>query len=424
MNIEDDIKKARLWIEDENDIRVISHHDVDGISAASIILNFLKRKNKGFHCSLLRNVNKELMESLNCDEKLCIVADMGSAHIDEIEKIDKRVIILDHHTPRHKSEKVLQINSHLYGINGSTEACASTLAYFLSDDLDLISFMIAGGLGDRQGSEFSGLNRRFVDDAIEKGVIKKSFGTMIDCYDNSSLQRSLETSIAPFFKGISGRDGAGKRISDLLEGKSPKTVNSFLLLELLKQGCREEVSGDLLGYIYSLPFRRMSSNELLSLFNVCDGSDMAEVGLSMALGNEKSYEEIVKKREKYYRRTLNGLVKIEEGGAIEKMRIQHFYSNDLALSGLYASISMNYLLNQEKATLALTKTKDHLKISARGSRYLVKNGLNLSIALKEAGEKVGGSGGGHDIASGATVPLDKETEFLNEVDRIIVKQMA
>jgi hypothetical protein len=48
LNIEDDIKKARLWIEDENDIRVISHHDVDGISAASIILNFLKRKTRAF----------------------------------------------------------------------------------------------------------------------------------------------------------------------------------------------------------------------------------------------------------------------------------------------------------------------------------------------------------------------------------------
>ncbi|HIH98555.1 MAG TPA: DHH family phosphoesterase [Thermoplasmata archaeon] len=426
MEIENKIKKARAWVDEEDYIRVVSHHDVDGISSASIILNFLKRNNKKFYCSLLRNVNRELLNALDCDEKLCIIADMGSAYIDEIEKLDKRVIILDHHLPKResKNESVLQINPHLHDINGSAEACASTLSYFLANEMDLISFMIAGALGDRQGSEFSGLNKTFVDEAIEKGIIKKSFGVTIDCYDNSNLQRKLETSIAPFFKDISGRNGAGEKISESLKGKSEKTVNSTLLLELLKQGCREEVTSDLLGYVYSLPFRNMNSNELLSLFNVCDGLNMAEVGLSMALGDEKSYSEVIDKKEEYYKRALSGLVNLEKSGAIEKSRIQYFYSDNLAMSGLYASISMNYFLDQEKATLALTKTKEHLKISARGTRHLVKNGLNLAIALKEGAERVKGNGGGHDIAAGATVPLEEGVKFLDTTDEIIVKQMS
>ncbi|MGA7860332.1 MAG: DHHA1 domain-containing protein, partial [Thermoplasmata archaeon] len=36
---------------------------------------------------------------------------------------------------------------------------------------------------------------------------------------------------------------------------------------------------------------------------------------------------------------------------------------------------------------------------------------------------VGGEGGGHRVASGATVPMEREEEFLQEADRIIVKQL-
>jgi len=36
---------------------------------------------------------------------------------------------------------------------------------------------------------------------------------------------------------------------------------------------------------------------------------------------------------------------------------------------------------------------------------------------------VGGVGGGHNIASGATIPLGKDIDFLQALDAIIAKQM-
>lgn len=58
----------------------------------------------------------------------------------------------------------------------------------------------------------------------------------------------------------------------------------------------------------------------------------------------------------------------------------------------------------------------------RGTRELVDMGLDLSTAMRDAGSIVGGHGGGHPVASGATIPKGKETEFLKIVDGIVGEQ--
>ena len=44
----------------------------------------------------------------------------------------------------------------------------------------------------------------------------------------------------------------------------------------------------------------------------------------------------------------------------------------------------------------------------------MESGLNLSKILSEVCPLVGGVGGGHNIAAGATIPADKLDEFLKE----------
>jgi RecJ-like exonuclease len=44
--------------------------------------------------------------------------------------------------------------------------------------------------------------------------------------------------------------------------------------------------------------------------------------------------------------------------------------------------------------------------------------------MKEAAERFGGFGGGHNIAAGAQIPLGKEDEFLSFADSIISKTMV
>ncbi len=68
-------------------------------------------------------------------------------------------------------------------------------------------------------------------------------------------------------------------------------------------------------------------------------------------------------------------------------------------------------------------SKGKVKVSSRGTKYLVSKGLDLSSALKKSAEKFGGNGGGHAVAAGATVPMDKEEEFLKSVDEIVGLQL-
>ncbi len=68
--------------------------------------------------------------------------------------------------------------------------------------------------------------------------------------------------------------------------------------------------------------------------------------------------------------------------------------------------------------------KGKIKISARGTRKLLQKGLDLSVAMSEAAKNVGGIGGGHDIASGAAIPVGTESKFLKDVDSVITEQLS
>ena len=63
------------------------------------------------------------------------------------------------------------------------------------------------------------------------------------------------------------------------------------------------------------------------------------------------------------------------------------------------------------------------KVSARGTREMISKGLDLSVAMQKAADAVGGVGGGHNIASGASVPKEMEKEFIRIVDMIIGGQL-
>ncbi len=62
--------------------------------------------------------------------------------------------------------------------------------------------------------------------------------------------------------------------------------------------------------------------------------------------------------------------------------------------------------------ITLNHKDDMVKISARGNKLLISQGLDLSVALRKAAESVGGVGGGHTIASGASIPPGTEEKFL------------
>ena len=44
--------------------------------------------------------------------------------------------------------------------------------------------------------------------------------------------------------------------------------------------------------------------------------------------------------------------------------------------------------------------------------------------MRNAAQAVGGDGGGHTIAAGATIPADERHSFLHEADEIVGEQLS
>jgi RecJ-like exonuclease len=85
---------------------------------------------------------------------------------------------------------------------------------------------------------------------------------------------------------------------------------------------------------------------------------------------------------------------------------------------------MQFIGDRSKPTIGINRSEDVTKISSRATFPLLEKGVNLSTALKEACASVGGSGGGHKIASGGTCPIERSEEFLSNLDKIVGKQLS
>ena len=74
--------------------------------------------------------------------------------------------------------------------------------------------------------------------------------------------------------------------------------------------------------------------------------------------------------------------------------------------------------------IAFVDAEDGIKVSARANRHLVDNGLNLAEVMKTAASIVGGLGGGHSVAAGATIPPESKEQFLEIVEDLVSSQVV
>jgi RecJ-like exonuclease len=398
MSLHQRIKKASDVILNAEDVRIISHYDADGIAAAGIMCSALFRKKIGFHVSLVKSLGSKTIDRIKNEKNaLVLFLDMGSGQIDDLENIKSKIIILDHHA-QFRESKIIQVNPHFFGINGTDEACASTLSFLLAKTVDeknsdLVSLSVAGIVGDKQ-IPFKGLNKEIVEEGIKNGFIRK--------------EKGLSLGLEPFFREGFNLTG-NKRFDD-----------TMIIMKLLKQNVKYDVIEKFFG-IYYISEYGTDALTFSDVLNACGRTDNEGLGLEICL-NKNVFKEGLRIKEEYekeikkYALNLNDEVKTMD-------HIQYFYCEKPNLSGVLAGVGMAYLFDQEKPTLALSKVNNLFKVSSRGTGYLVDKGLDLADALKRSAESLGGHGGGHNIAAGATISEDRDEEFLNMVDSIVGEQM-
>ena len=431
------ISSAADDIEKHSMIRVVSHYDADGIASAGVICNALIQKKKRFQATLVKSLDENVIKVLTKDVADCIImAGMGSSYLRELGALDSNIVVLDHHSLQGDSDKVIYVNPHLWGVDGMTGCSASALCMLLASKMSeinwhLLPIAFGGIVGDRQHIRgLSGVNEYLLQEGIERKVVEVQHGSILP---GGILKDMLFSSIDPYIIGVSGNeDGAktllseagvpdGAKLEDLTDSAKRKLA-SLLALTLLRQGCSLSTLEELAHERYYFPEWKVFASDLASLFNACGRTDHEGIGLGYAMRDQRSMEEAARLRKEYKLSVLSSLQNVEAKGLSKMDHIQYFYSDNPSLSGMICGLTMQYIGDKERPTIALSVVGDSARVSSRATFDILARGVDLSVGLREASVAVGGVGGGHAIASGATIPKGKEEEFLQKLNELIGAQ--
>jgi RecJ-like exonuclease len=422
-------------------IRVISHYDTDGVTAAAIICKALHRAGYDFHATLMRNpFTKGFIRLKEEENNLIIFSDMGSGQIETIESIGNKAIILDHHQylKDETTKNVFQINANLCNINGNYEACGSSLAYSLAQAIsennkDLVDLAAIGIAGDKQYiGGIRGYNKSVINDGIKNGYLSKSISIKLT---EENIKDSLFYSIDPYYSGYSGcldkinclikkLNISGKEKYKDLDEKIKKKIHSSLMLKLIEKGCEKNILDTIIRERYLSSMFNCETERFSDLVDACGKGGNRGLALSVCLGDKKSLHDAFKLEKNYKKNILDELLRLEKDGVEETKSYRYFYSKNSSLGGVVGGISTNFILDKMKPLISMVRKNNEIHISCRGNQYLVSKGLDLGSAMKEVANKLNGHGGGHKIAAGATISSDKEVDFIRNVELIISKQMG
>lgn len=445
---------ARLVRDCEGLVRVVSHHDADGLSAATVLGRALRRLDKAFQVTIVPRLTAEAVETARRgDPDLWVFADMGSGDPELLSEIADRTVVVDHHVPAGDAAGdgeageaagdaadpfAAHVNAHMHGIDGSYGACAASTAFLVAtkldeDNWDLFPAALAGIVGDRQARlGLAGLNADLAKEAQDRGVVSVDQGPRLAA---GPLGRALSASTDPFLVGLTGDESASRdwlsdrgidpdtTWEDLDDGERRRLV-SQLVAKLLDQGCIPEMVREIVGPRFSCSWRGVGdADRLAELLSAAGRFELTGEALAWMLGLDEGRDKLEETAASYRKTVLEEAVRIAGDGARARESIQVIEVSRGTLTGTIASVAMNWFLDAGRATVSLHEDGGELKVSTRGTYPLIERGLDLAAACRRAAADVGGSGGGHRIAAGATVPSTERDAFLSALDDVVGDQM-
>ena len=420
-------------------VRVLGHHDGDGAASAAVLARALRRWGKSFHISLTPVFDDATAARVREEgDAPLLVVDMGSGQLPTLESLGRPVVVLDHHRPVRDSERVVHANAHLAGIDGAHGACGATLAWTFAlavdpHNWDAAGVAMAGAIADRQHvPAYDGMNASLFEEAVRRGLLRLERAPSLP---ERPLGEALSRSYLPFLAGLAGRlDEAAKALRRLsidpahtwreLAATKRQALASYLATHLMRQGAIPEAVEMLIEDVYWIEGAGRFAGDLADAVNACCRMGAEGLAVALAMGDPEAAALAEVHRKAYGDRVLAHLMRLEREGPFQGKHLAFFYCDDPALAGNVAGIAIQYLWNGARPLVALSVSDGTSRVSARGTRALVARGLDLAAALREAGTAVGGAGGGHNVAAGATIPKGKEEKFVALVDDLVGLQLA
>ncbi len=451
-------------------VLLASHIDADGLTSAGVAALALQRANVPSEAVFEKQLDRTSIAAIaNCDYETVLFTDFGSGQLDIIAEHEAAgdfvPVIADHHQPA-DADTEHHLNPLLEGIDGASELSGAGASYLLARELaarssaderlvnrDLAALAVVGAVGDMQASsgQLHGANRAIVADGVEAGVLNEMKDLAVYGKQTRPLPKLLEYASDVRIPGITNdergsisfldgldvdthTDGEWRRWVDLTD-EEKQTLASALVRHAVSRGVPAFKIDRLVGTSYLLteetPGTELrDASEFSTLLNATARYERADVGLAVCLGDRGSAFDRAKELLRNHRRNLSeGIQWVEEHGVTQTERLQWFDAGDEireTIVGIIAGMSMGADgVSRDRPIIAFaSKNDDETKVSGRATGPLVDAGLDLSIVIGDAARAVGGDGGGHDIAAGATIPRGEETAFIEHADRIAGEQLG
>lgn len=452
---------GRLSSLDWDDVLVVFHADADGTAAAAIACIALRSMGSSFCAMSIKQIDKTTLENIACFSKPVMFLDIGSGYLNEIKSMldPSKVLILDHHEPEGDRGGVLMLNPNEHGLNGGSDISGSGVSYLVFKNLvedfsRMNELAIVGALADMQdvgpSRSLSGLNSTIVLEGEENGYVSVEEDFVFFGRETLPLHVSIASSSNFIIPGLTGdenvalnfltslgievKDGdTWRTFNDLSEVEKSKLLTG-LMQYMADLGLSPESVQNMFGTVYVFTSEPRGTvlrdgREFSALLNSCARMGFSSVGLAVAIGEKGRLFEEAQRISKEYRavvsKSLSNILSVP-GARVESKRVLLYNGDGIVdprvLSPVASIISTSLPRDFEKILVVTASENDTLKISIRVPKNLVQRGFDGGLLASSAARRVGGMGGGHDVASGAVIPRRRFQSFMEAVEKIAEEQ--
>lgn len=457
-------ERAASWILEQREakraVTVVHHIDADGVTSGAIAAQALRRAGCPYLLQPVKSLDAFHLKIIaDAQPGALWFCDLGSTAYMHFPATPR--LVCDHHElVRDGSEESFpHVNPLLDDLSGQSISGAGA-AYLVAAALDakntdLLPLALVGATGDRQDRHdggFDGTNALLVEHGIQLGLLEQRhdiswFGT-----ETRSLRKFLQLSREPGIPTVTNDPRAAERLCMRLgipienDGKertwsslneTERTALRGALVDILLDCGLAERVPSLFRRVVNIakerpgrPVRELQ--EYSTLLNGTARYDRPDVGILVCLGDRNTaYQEALDLLVDHRKHLVGALDAMARHGIQQLAAIQHVHLRDQVrdtVVGIVCGMALGaggLEVARDKVLVGLAWTPDgRTKASARSPHELHARGIDLATAMRDAAASVGGQGGGHKGAAGATVPRDAELVFLTRLDAIVAAQIG
>ena len=441
-------------------VRIIANYDADGIAAAALLLQTLRREGRTCSVSILGQLTPDVIQAFQHEPYATyFFLDLGANMLTVLttQLLGKQLFIFDHHyfdKALGQKDDIIHVNPYLCGMDGTKDISASGVTYLFacslnSSNRDLSVLALVGALGDAQENRgFQGMNQDILQDALDLGLLEVKEGIRLFGARTKPLYKVLSQSTNPYLPSITGNERAA--LSFLEELRIPsRDSNGYRWLHqlsreelqhlfdglLVRKAGGLETPEKLFGPIYLLPREKIDTplhdaREYATLLNACGKTNKASYALGACLHDTASLDKAMNILSNYHREITSALrwfyeqrgKSVVEEGTYVLIRAETSVRDSL-IGVVTSLLSKSNLYPEGTVLIGLSRTLGgEVKVSCRISGDS-ERGPDLRRLMHETISLTGGEGGGHPIAAGAVIPQDKEDLFITTLLEQLQKQL-